>query len=117
MFYVGLTCIFFGCLARKYFHLVIPRVESCRPDDLDDLIMEGAQLWDVRTYREWEARPSVAQHRPLGDFGEVDLQSVVVCFCTSGIRARKAAEDLKSMGCHRPLWLDGDHLDIEKRQQ
>ena len=115
--YIGLTCLFFGYFARKYFGLIVPKVDSCRPDDLDELLSDGAQLWDVRTYREWEARPTIAEHRPLGEFGDVDLDTVIICFCTSGIRARKAAEDLRTMGCRRPLWLDGDHLDIEKRQQ
>jgi rhodanese-related sulfurtransferase len=113
--YVGLTLLFFVFLIQKYKKMVRPLAESCLPDDLAALLSEGAILWDVRSYREWESRPMPkAEHHAFDQIESCPDVDVVICVCTSGIRARKAAETLKTMGAKRPLWLEGSHLDVEK---
>ncbi len=78
-------------------------METMSAEEARKLMVDGAQLVDVRADHEWEAgHVAGALHLPLdelaGRAAELDRERTVIVYCRGGNRCRMAAEALASAG-------------------
>ena len=112
--YIGVTVLAFVLFRHKYRHLR-PHVEVILKEQLLDRAKEGAEIWDVRTEREWDVTPIKGSRQISHNQLRLPNPNVsVICVCNSGIRAQHAAETLKKMGHEKVAWFKGTNLDCVK---
>ena len=91
------------------------------PGKLQDLIGERETLFiDVRSKKEREHRALAGtEHMPLERIHELsyDKNTLIVTYCNSGIRAWKAAENLRNIGFKQVYCYSGTDLQLEKERQ
>lgn len=75
------------------------------PQDVPQLLANGASLIDVRNAEEWnDGHLSMARHLPIADFEQqaralnLARDTSIVLHCKSGGRASRAAEILQDLG-------------------
>ena len=114
--YCSATLIGFYFLAQKFFSLR-PYVEVLDMDMTEGRIKNNvAVLLDVRTHREWES--GVIEGSILMSYDQLsppETDEPIICICNSGIRAQKAAEDLKRLGLKRVSFMAGPYQELAKR--
>jgi rhodanese-related sulfurtransferase len=114
--YSGISIIGFYFLAQRFFSLR-PYVEALDLDQAEGRIKNKvAVLLDVRTIREWDS--GVINDSILMSHNQLDVPDTdepIICICNSGIRAQKAAEDLKRMGVAKVSFLAGTYQNLALR--
>lgn len=96
-------------------------IKTVSPDDFENMFyLEGAQLVDVRTAKEFdENRIKGAQNIDYNsaDFEKLltnlDKKSPVLLYCLSGVRSTDAAQKMYSLGFTKVYHLDGGILKWE----
>lgn len=73
------------------------------PDEAKQLVLEGAQLVDVRTPKEYAGQHlDGATNIPVSEidsrYGELSREKPVVVYCRSGARSSRAAAALRGQG-------------------
>jgi len=106
--YILLTLVGLWFLTKRYTNLR-PKVEELDLLAVHQWIEDEAELWDVRSEREWDT--GVLEGCRLVEYGDIpsglNPDKKVVCFCTSGIRAREMAEKLKKGGVKTTAFFQG----------
>lgn len=113
--YILLTLVGLRYLFRKY-RKIRPHVEALDLDEVKVWLEEGAELWDVRSDREWETGTLKGVRTiPYGELPEsLDPERKVICYCTSGIRSRAMAENLKKAGVKTTAFFKGGYHHIKE---
>lgn len=114
--YSAITLIAFYVIAQRFFSLR-PYVEALDLDQTEGRIKNNvALLMDVRTHREWDN--GVIKGSLLMTHDQLDVPNTeepIICICNSGIRAQKAAEELKRMGVSKVSFMAGTYKNLAQR--
>jgi rhodanese-related sulfurtransferase len=114
--YSAITLIAFYVIAQRFFSLR-PYVEALDLDQTEGRIKNNvALLIDVRTHREWDNGVIKGSLLMTHDQLDVpDTEEPIICICNSGIRAQKAAEELKRMGVSKVSFMAGTYKNLAQR--
>ena len=114
--YSAITLIAFYVIAQRFFSLR-PYVEALDLDQTEGRIKNNvALLMDVRTHREWDNGVIKGSLLMTHDQLDVpDTEEPIICICNSGIRAQKAAEELKRMGVSKVSFMAGTYKNLAQR--
>jgi phage shock protein E len=113
--YIIFTIVGIRYLIKKYRNLR-PHVDGLELEELKEWLNDGAILWDVRSEREWEtgllSEAIAVGYGPLPS--RVDPKQKIVCYCTSGIRSRAMAENLKKAGAESVAYFIGGYHHLKE---